>query len=176
MKSPAFHLLIALATSAAALAGYAVWYGVVSDKSREVASLENQIMAASETVSRVASARAALTEIAGDEMKVRSYFVPEAGVVAFINDLEARGLARGAVIDVASVSTGGSLSRPALMLSVSIKGTFDSVMRTVGSIEYAPYDVSVSSFSIRQDVEDMWRADLGLKVGSVPIRAATSTP
>lgn len=176
MKSPTLHLLIALSVSAAALAGYAVWYGVVSDKSGEVASLENQIEAASETVSRIASARAALTEIADDEVRVRSYFVPEAGVVAFINDLEARGLARGAAIDVASVSAGGSPSRPTLMLSVNIKGTFDSVMRTVGSIEYAPYDVSISSFSIRQDVEDMWRADLGLLVGSVPIRAATSTP
>lgn len=176
MKSPTIHLLITLAATVIALSGYTVWYGAVSDKSREVAGLQNQILAASETVSRVASARAALTEIAGDEMKVRSYFVPESGVVAFINDLEARGVAQGATIDVSSVSTGGTPSRPALMLSITVKGTFDSVMRTVGSIEYAPYDVLVSSFSIRQDVEDAWNASLGLRVGSVPIKSATSTP
>lgn len=176
MKSSSVHLLIALAASAAALAGYVVWYGVVSDKSREVAGLQNQILAASETVNRIASARAALTEIADDEMKVRSYFVPEAGIVSFINNLEARGVAQGAAIDVSSVSTGGTPSRPALMLSINVKGTFDSVMRTVGSIEYAPYDVLVSGFSIRQDVGDAWNANLGLRVGSVPMKSATSTP
>lgn len=176
MKSPAIHLLIALAASVIALLGYVAWYGVVSDKSREVAGLQNQILAASETVSRVASARAALTEIAGDEMKVRSYFVPESGIVAFINDLEARGVAQGATIAVSSVSTGGTPSRPALVLSITVKGTFDAVMRAVGSIEYAPYDILVSSFSIRQDVEDIWNANLGLRVGSVLVKAATSTP
>lgn len=176
MKSSLIHLLPALAISFAVGAGYVVWYGIVSDKSREVAGLQNQIIAASETISRIASARAALTEIAGDEAKVQSYFVSETGVVSFINELEARGFARESTIDVTSVSTGGSPSRPMLILTLSIQGTFDSVMRTVGSIEYSPYDISVSSFSIGQDLKDTWRATLGLKVGSVPAKAATSTP
>lgn len=176
MKSPLAHAVLSLFMSAAILAGYAAWYGAVSNKSLEVANLQSQITAASETMSRIASARAALAEIADDEMRVRSYFVPEAGVVAFINDLEARSLTQGSAIDVASVSTGGSTARPALVFSLTIRGTFDSVMRTVGSIEHAPYDILVSSFSIGQDTEDAWRASLGLRVGSVPVRAATSTP
>lgn len=176
MKSSLIHLLLALVISAALSAGYVVWYGVVSDKSREVSGLQSQIAAASETISRIASARAALVEIADDEAKVRSYFVPETGVVSFINNLEARGSAQGSAIDVTSVSTGGSPSRPVLILSLTIQGAFDPVMRTVGSIEHSPYDISVSSFSIRQDVKGAWRAVLGLKVGSVPARSATSTP
>jgi len=111
MKSPLAHAALSLFMSAAILAGYAAWYGAVSNKSLEVANLQSQITAASETMSRIASARAALAEIADDEMRVRSYFVPEAGVVAFINDLEARSLAQGSAIDVASVSTGGSTAR-----------------------------------------------------------------
>ena len=165
-----------LVVTAVVCTGYAFWYLTVSGKSKEVAGLQHQITTANETMNRIASARAALTEIAGDEMKVRSYFVPETSIVAFINDLEARGSAQGTTIDVASVSTGGTPSRPALLLSITIKGTFDAVMRTVGSIEYAPYDISIATISIGQEVENAWRASLTLKVGSVSTKTATSTP
>ena len=176
MKSPLSHLLLMFVTAIAVCAGYVAWYAAVSEKSREVANLQRQIIVANETVGRIASARAALTEIAGDETKGRSYFVPETGVVAFINDLESRGLSPGASMDVASVSTGGSPVRPMLIFSLTIKGTFDAVMRTIGSIEYAPYDIQVSSISIGQETPDVWRASLSLKVGSISLKSATSTP
>ncbi|MHB0865579.1 MAG: hypothetical protein ACYC1Y_01610 [Minisyncoccota bacterium] len=176
MKMPLIHFLLALAVFAAVLFGYGVWYTVVSNKSGEVADLQNQIVAASENMSRIASTRAAFAEIAGDEAKVQNYFVSESGVVAFINNLEALGAAQKATVSVLSVSTGGSSSRPVLLLSITIKGTFDAVMRTVGVIEYAPYNLSVSTLSIGKDSQKNWQADVNLIVGSISGNTATTTP
>ncbi len=176
MRSPFTHFIIALAVGAAAFIGYGVWYATVSAKSTEVAQAQAQITTATESVSRIMAARAALSEIAGDEAKIRGYFVSEAGVVAFINSLESLGLSQKAPVTILSVSAGSSYAHPTLLLSLSIKGTFDAVMRTVGAIEYAPYAVSVSTLSVGQDAKNSWHADLGLIVGSVPPAAATSTP
>lgn len=176
MKSPLTHFVIALVVGGAALIGYGVWYTTVSAKSTEVAQVQSQITTATESVGRIAAARAALTEIAGDEAKIQGYFVSETGVVAFINTLESLGLSQKAAVTVLSVSAGSSYAHPTLLLSLSIKGTFDAVMRTVGAIEYAPYAISVSTLSVGQDAKSSWHADLGLIVGSVPSAAATSTP
>ena len=167
MKSPLIHFLLALAVFAAVLFGYGVWYAVVSNKSSEVSDLQSQIITASENMGRIASTRAAFAEIAGDEAKVQNYFVSESGVVAFINSLEALGAAQKATVNVLSVSTGGSSSRPALLLSITIRGTFDAVMRTLGVIEYAPYSLSISTLSIGKDSQKNWQADVNLIVGSI---------
>ena len=77
-------------------------------------------------------------------------------------------------MSVLSVSTGTD-SLPTLVFSVSIEGSFDEVMNTVGAIEYSPYDLSISEFSLNQGVGS-WQANLGLVVGSVSSDTATSTP
>ena len=176
MTSPLNHLLVAVAVLLAGVAGYTVWYSAVSGRSREVADLQQQITVASESIGSLASVRTALAEIAGDEAKIQSYFVPEEGVVAFINDLEARGAAQKTTTAVLSVATGGSPTRPTLLISLSIKGAFDAVMRTVGAIEYAPYDIAVSAFSIEREGKDAWSAVLNIVVGSVSAKSKTITP
>lgn len=169
MKSPLVHIIFAFSLCVAMLIGYGVWYAVIKDKSAAVASLESQIVTKTDAMSRVASARAALAEIAGDEARMQGYFVPETGVVAFINNLEALGQTQGSTtISVLSVSTSGAT----LTFTLTIKGTFDAVMRTVGAIEYAPYDLSISTLSLIQDGKNIWHADLNLLVGSV----SASTP
>jgi len=175
MRSPLAHLLLALVISIAAIASYGAWYAAVSNKSKEVADLQGQITAATQSIGRVASARAALAGIADEEAKVRGYFVPESGVVAFINDLESRGLAQKAAVTMLSVSTGGTAARPTLLLSLSLEGTFDAIMRTVGAIEYAPYDLSISTLSVGWEDKNTWRADLNLVVGSVSTKTASTT-
>ena len=173
MRSPLIHFLTALAVGIAVSAGYIVWYGMVSEKSRQVAELESQIIDANKNVSRIALARAALAEIANDEESVRGYFVSEAGVVAFINSLEQLGLSQKAAVSVLSVSTGGSPSAPTLLFTLAINGTFDAVMRTVGAIEYAPYDLSISKLGVSQGDKDGWHADVSLIVGSAPVATTT---
>ena len=97
-------------------------------------------------------------------------------MVAFINDLEARGRVQGVAVNVLSVSAGGETKQPTLTLVLTVQGTFDAVMRTVGAIEYAPYALSISGLSLGQDgkdIKDSWRADLKLRVGSLSANATT---
>jgi len=151
------------------IAVYATWYFAVSRKSGEVVGLQDKITAASESLGRIASARSALTKISDDEKEIQSYFVSESGIVTFIAGLEARGLAEGAAVSVLSVSKGDSNKLPTLLLTLTIKGKFDAVMRTIGTIEYAPYDISISTLTVGHDSADSWKADLGVTVGSVPV-------
>ena len=176
MNSPFVNLIIAVVICVIASIGYGVWYAAIVAKSTAVAALENQIAAKTKTADRIASARAALNEIADDEIIVQKYFVSKTGVVAFIDDLESRAKAQGVSMSVLSVSTEGAPAQPTVVLSLTIKGTFDAVMRTVGSIEYAPYDISVLGLSLGQIATNSWHADLKILVGSVPTDAVASTP
>jgi len=174
MKSPLTHLVFALIMGAALLATYGVWYAAVSAKSASVTALQGQIDTKTETIKRLATTRATFAEMAGDEAVVQGYFVPETGVVSFIDSLESRGDSLGATVNVLSVSTSKTSAQPSLELSLAINGTFDAVMRTVGAIEYAPYALSIMSLSVEQEAGGVWRANIQISVGSVP--AASSGP
>ena len=174
MKSSLSQLVVMSLVCAAVFVGYGMWYAAVSAKSATVAELQNSIIAKTETVNRIAATRATLAGIANDEAVVQDYFVPEASVVAFIDSLQSHGKALGTAVSVLSVSTVGTTALPALALSLNIKGTFDALMRTIGSIEYSPYDLSISALEVVQDGKDNWHADLKLLVGSRAV--ATTTP
>lgn len=173
MRSPFIHFLLAFAAFSGALSAYGVWYATVSTKSADVASQEAQIAAAGVNVGRITLARAALSEIEGDEASMQDYFVSESSVVTFINKLESLGSANAATVTVLSVAKGAA-ARPSLVLTLSIKGTFDAVMRTIGAIEYVPYSVSVSSLSVVQDTKNVWHADLSLIANSAAVASTTA--
>ncbi len=168
MKAPLLHISIAVSAFALALLAYGVLYGVISAKSATVASLQNTIDTKAEAASRAAAARSALAKTSADEDLVQAYFVSETGVVAFIDDLQRRGDSLGSVVSVSSVQPSGTAAATAFILALSIKGSFDAVMRTFGSIEYAPYNLSVLEFSLIQEEGAGWRADFTLRAGSVP--------
>lgn len=176
MKSPLLHAILAGAVCVTLITSYGVWYAIVEAKSIAVAHMENQISTKTETANRIASARASLAEISGDEDSLRNYFVPETGVVAFINNLEAQGKTLGATVRVLSVSTSGASTQSSLAFTLTIRGTFDAVMRTVGAIEYAPYNLSISKLSLGQDDKNSWHATLDLLVGSVSASASRASP
>ena len=175
MKSTLTNFISALFICIVVFVGYGVWYATIASKSTAVANLQNQITTTTENASRAASTRAAFAEIADNETTVQNYFISETGVVLFIDDLETRGRSQGTTINVLSVSTGGTLKQPVFVFSLTVRGTFDAVMRTVGIIEYAPYDISISSLSLNQEAQNAWRADLQLVVGSVPANTKKST-
>lgn len=175
MRPAAYQITASLVVLVVALILYGGWYAALSSKSASVASLEREIVTKTETAGRIAAARAALTEIAGNEATVRSYFVSDAGVVPFIDSLEKKGQAQGAVVNVLSVANAPDTAHPSLAIALSIKGPFDAVMRTLGSIEYAPYALTLSSVNLTLNAKGIWNADLALIVGSAP-SAATTTP
>lgn len=156
--------------------GYGILYANVEAESVVVANTEKQIVANTETENRIASTRASLAEIANDEASIQSYFIPETGVVSFIDALQTQARELNATTSILSVSMSGTGIRTTLKTALSIKGTFDSVMRTIGAIEYMPYDLSISVLSLDQDTKNVWHADLNLAVGSMPAGIATSTP
>jgi hypothetical protein len=173
MRSALTHLVIALVLGLCAFLGYGFWYTTVSHKSQQVAHLQSQIDDANKNINRIATARTALAEIANDEERVKSYFVPEAGIVAFITFLESLGPPQNSKVSVLSVANSGSVSKPILLLTLSITGGFDSVMRTVGAVEYAPYDLSLSKLSVLQTDKSTWQANLSLSVGSASVASTT---
>ncbi|HUY62582.1 MAG TPA: hypothetical protein VMV50_02225 [Candidatus Paceibacterota bacterium] len=175
MKSALFQLTIALIVCGLAAIGYGVWFAAVSAKSATVADLQSQIDVKSQTASRIASARVALAEIAGDEAALQNYFVSETGVVSFIDDLQARGQAQGASVNVLSVSAGTGGTHPTLTLTLTVTGAFSAVMQTIGSIEFAPYDLVITTLSVNKDATKTWRADMNITVGAATASAATST-
>ncbi|MDO8566726.1 MAG: hypothetical protein Q7R58_01070 [bacterium] len=175
MKSSTTHLIIWIIISVATVIGQGFWYSVITKKSAEVADLQNQIDTRTETANRIELARTALAEIAGNESAVQSYFVPETSVVSFINNLESRAREQTATMKVRSVSAGGSAAQPTLILAITVSGTFDAVMRTIGAVEYAPYNVVVSKLSLMNERKNMWGANLELTVGSVPASTTAGT-
>lgn len=172
MKSSLTHLSIALSVCAASFIGYGIGYAALSAKSAEVAALQGQIDTKTETVNRIAATRATLASIANDEAIVQNYFVPETSIVSFINELEAHGKLQGATVSVLSVAKSGTDTQPELAFSLTTTGTFDAILRTVGSIEFMPYNILTSALSVTQEAKDSWRADLKLLVGSTPTNAA----
>lgn len=175
MKPSRTHFFIALTVCAVALVSYGFLYSLISNKSAAVRDMQRKIDTRTESVGRISTARSMLNEIADNEAAVQDYFIPETGVVAFIDDIERRGSSLGVSIDVLSVSTGVVGIQPTLTLSLIARGTFDAVLRTIGMIEYAPYDLSVSTLSIGQDAKDSWHANFQIVVGAMSSKAATST-
>ena len=177
MKSPLTNVIIAGSVCIVVMISYGALYNYVVAESVTVANIERQIIAKTGTESRIASTRASLAEIANDETNIQSYFIPETGVVSFIDTLQTQARALNATTSILSVSMSGVGSvQAALKTALTIKGTFDSVMRTIGAIEYMPYDLSISALSLEQDTKNMWHANLNLVVGSISVGIATSTP
>lgn len=174
MKSRLSQLILACLVCTAALVGYGILYRAVAAKSVAVTVLQDSIDAKTKVVSRMAITRSALAETSGDEAVVQNYFLSKTAIVAFIDSLEARARAIGVTtISVLSVSTGGTSAQPTFTFTLSIKGTFDAVMRTIGAIEYSPYAASISTLSVGQNAKNDWQASFTFLVGS---SATTTSP
>ena len=175
MRPSFFHLLAALAVLTFVGVGYGFWYRIVAGESARSAGLAQQIETKKETAKRASAVQTALTELESDEGAVEDYFVSEKNIVAFLGRLESLGSGIGAKVTVASV---GALSGAGQTLSVAlgISGSFDVVMRTVGAIEYAPYAITVSSFTMAKGEGAsgvLWHANLVVGVGSTATGATT---
>jgi hypothetical protein len=175
MKNLAVQLTLAALACTLSLVSYAIWYSVITEKSNDVSGLERQIQAKTGASDRSNVTSDDLDLVAASEASVQSYFVPETAAATFIDGLQARGLQFAATTSILSVSAQSLANQPMLALSLTITGTFDSVMRTVGAIEYAPYAISIRSLSLGQVAKNSWQASLSILVGS-RAGAATTTP
>lgn len=139
------QLVVALAVFAAVLGVYGFWYSLVGKSSVEAAALSEEIRTKSQDSARVAAAKVALESLAEDEAAMRAYLVREKDIVPFLGTLEDTGTSLGAGVEVVSVSAESKGERSQLLLSLKITGSFDAVLRTLGAIEYGPYDSAIQS-------------------------------
>lgn len=175
MNSPMTTFLVRAVIAIVGLAGYWYWYQEVVTRSADVITLEQQVALREESASRAAAVQAVLADIENEEAVVRSYFVSEDRVAAFVDDLEARGREQGAGVLITSVAVAPATEHAALAIALSVTGSFEQVSRTVGSIEYAPYDLVVTAAAYSRDPKGLWHAEVKLLVGSTP-GAAALTP
>lgn len=139
------QLVVALIVFAAALGVYGIWYSLVGKASVEAATLSEQIRTKSQDSARVAAAKVALESLAEDEAAMRAYLVREQDIVPFLGTLEDTGASLGSRVEVVSVSADSQGERSQIQLSLKISGSFDAVLRTLGAIEYGPYDSAIQS-------------------------------
>jgi len=180
MSRASLNLGIASAVFLILLAGYGVWYASVRNLSAESASLADQIAAKEADASRAAAARRALGSIQDDQVALASHFVSAGNVVSYLEELGKSGQALGAKVSVGSVSAEEE-PHAHLALSVSIKGTFDAVMRTLGAIEYGPIDAEVSNATVSlvpgdADTASSWSASVTMSVGMESTGDAPAAP
>ena len=176
MKSPALQFIAAFLLAMGAIAGYSAGYVALSQKSIDVADLQSKITAVSNTINRTTSAHTTIAKVSADEADIKGYFVSEAQIASLVSDFEARGLAQKASVTVTSVSADTQSSRPAYLIGLTVQGTFDAVARTIGAIEYAPYDLSLKSLVFEHDLKGAWHASLSLLVGSISSEIPAHTP
>ena len=69
-------------------------------------------------------------------------------------------------MDTVSVNSSGKGADAKLLVILSIRGTFDQVMRAVAAIEYAPYALTVTSLSVTHEVGAWWHADLKTSIAA----------
>ncbi len=173
MKKPLIHLVIAFVVLAVAATGYVFWYARVTALEQETAELATKAAQAERAAADIASARSALSKLVADEAFFGSYFVSTSTVVSYLENLETNGDQLGSLVEVVSVTPVGSAR---LSISFRATGSFASVMRTLGAIEFGPYDASMMNLTLDTNAgsEGKWMATGVVSVGMNP--AATAAP
>lgn len=115
---------------------------------KKATDLANDISLKQIETMRVASATRALPLLLESEEKISGYIVKTSDIVPFLEQLEKQGKAQGALVEVLSVQPEKSATTRRITLSLNISGSFDSVVRTLGAIEYGPYDVFVTTTTL----------------------------
>lgn len=169
MKSSFTHLVVALLSLALVLGGVWYWYKIIVGESVAVAALQAEIATNTETAERTKQVEAVLEALSVGGNMVQDRFVSDANIVTFLEKLERTGAEIGVTVRVLSVGTTAAKGATGLPVSLSLEGTFDGVMRTIGAIEYSPYAVSISTASLSQLASEPpahWGASVSLVVST----------
>jgi hypothetical protein len=129
-------------------AAYGFWYSVVTAESMQASTIAAKIAQQNDATAKAAEASAEIAQLSGQQASVDQYFVDASNLVPFLEQLQSTGKFLGADVQVASVSATPGKPYGHIDLSLSITGSFGSVMRTVGTIEYESYDVTTKSLSV----------------------------
>lgn len=169
------HALIGLGIFIAAFSAYGAWYALVGKESAEVESLATQIQVKTQNAARAQEAKSELERALQDEAAIKGYFVNTTDVVPFLESLQGLGQRLGTQVDVESVSSQPGKPHPVLLLAVRITGTFNDVERTLGAIEYEPYDTVITNLTFdtaggsAPGKPAVWTAAASIRIGTTDI-------
>jgi len=142
----AIHCIVSLVVFLLAAGAYAFFQYHVMQEARRSADLAHKIDATVKSAVRAAETSDTLEALAADEAAIQSYYVTPDQIVPFLERIEETGRSIGSAVEVTSVSDKpGSDGR--ITLSLRIIGSFDAVLRTLGAIEYGPYDSRIASLT-----------------------------
>ncbi|MES2668440.1 MAG: hypothetical protein V4644_01995 [Patescibacteria group bacterium] len=145
MKRTLIQLGISFLVLASVLGAYAFCYNVLVAAKADAAALAAEIGKKSQEASRIQETRDALEGLAADEAVMQGYLIRQEDIVPFLTMLEERARELGSTLEVVSVSAEKGAERGRILLSLRVDGSFDAVLRTLGSIEYGPYDAQIQS-------------------------------
>jgi hypothetical protein len=167
--------LIALGVSFLILAGavgaYAFWYLMVSGASTKVAELQQTLALRGNESAQILSARRTLAALQAEDIIFERYFVNEDDIVPFLEVLESAGEGLETTVEVVSVSKEGGPQGARLSVAVSVEGTFNGVMKTLGVIEHGPYDITTTGLTLGhlpggENASPRWSASGTFSVGT----------
>lgn len=171
MNRSLFSLILSFVLLVAALSGYFVFYHAVNVLGDKVTTLRTQI-AVKSAVSGATPASIDSAAITAAKREAVQYFVDPSGIADFLGGLESIGTTTGAHVAVVSVAE-DKKSSGRLIIALQATGSFDAVLRTVGVIEYSPYDLTVSNLVLSAPSKNddksavgSWTASMTVSVGS----------
>lgn len=164
MSRSLIHLFVAFGVLAGAIGIYAFWFYQVEEEAAASLALQAQIDATIESAVIAEETGDALAALADDEAVIEGYRIKLDEIVVFLERIEGTGRALGSSVEVVAVADKpGSDGR--IALTVRIMGSFDAVMRTMGAIEYGPYDIRVENLTLDTPTESgAWTAAVALSV------------
>lgn len=140
------QLLVALGVLAVVSGLYAAWYYEVQREARKSGELQTQIQTTIESAVTAAETSDTLASLAADEAAIEGYRINLADIVTFLERIEGTGRALTSAVEVVSVADKpGNDGR--MLITVRIIGSFDAVLRTLGAIEYGPYDSKITNLT-----------------------------
>lgn len=146
-RAPLFHFIGALILLIVMVVLNVLWYNTVTNESSQVTQLAGEIKAKTDDSTRAAEAKSELMTLTNDQASVQQYFVSTNDVVPFLQQLQSTGSYLGSGVQIVSVSATPGTPYGELSLALTINGSFNAVMRTLGSIEYGPYDTAINTLS-----------------------------
>jgi hypothetical protein len=177
------HLISAFVLLAVTLGAYSFWYSIVTAESVKASTLSTEITQQNDAKAKAAAASLEIAQLSGQRATIDQYFVDASNLVPFLEQLQSTGKFLGTDVQVASVSATPGNPYGKIDLSLSVTGNFESVMRTIGTIEYEPYEVTAKSLSITSTMpggvassSPEWTATGVFSVGAKTTGSNTNTP
>ena len=146
----------------------------------QIVDLQKQIGDKKYEIQKADQARTAAASLDSNEATVKSFMVKKDSIVSFIESLQSTGKGLGSGVQVVSVTDDKANGHPRISLSLLITGSFDSVMRTVGTLENSPYDATLTNLTLDSGTPtpkgvQQWSAATTLSVGVDPTPSVPTT-